>query len=48
MSALLELLRGSSAFYGGNAAFIEDLYERFLDDPCNCTKKPPTRYHMGR
>ncbi len=35
MSALLDLLRGSSAFYGGNAAFIEDMYERFLDDPSN-------------
>ncbi|TVQ87987.1 MAG: 2-oxoglutarate dehydrogenase E1 component [Chromatiaceae bacterium] len=33
MSALLELFRGSSAFYGGNAAFIEDLYERYLKDP---------------
>ncbi|MCF7989022.1 MAG: 2-oxoglutarate dehydrogenase E1 component [Thiohalocapsa sp.] len=33
MSALLELFRASSAFYGGNAAFIEDLYERYLKDP---------------
>jgi 2-oxoglutarate dehydrogenase E1 component len=33
MSALLELFRSSSAFYGGNAAFIEDLYERYLKDP---------------
>jgi 2-oxoglutarate dehydrogenase E1 component len=33
MSALLELFRTSSAFYGGNAAFIEDLYERYLNDP---------------
>jgi len=33
MSALLELFRGSSAYYGGNAAFIEDLYERYLKDP---------------
>ncbi len=33
MSALLELFRNSSAYYGGNAAFIEDLYERFLKDP---------------
>ncbi|MEN8174915.1 MAG: 2-oxoglutarate dehydrogenase E1 component [Pseudomonadota bacterium] len=33
MSALLELLRRTSAFSGGNAAFIEGLYEDFLQDP---------------
>ncbi len=33
MSALLQLFRSSSAFYGGNAAFIEDLYEHYLKDP---------------
>ena len=33
MSALLELFRSSTALYGGNAAFIEDLYERYLKDP---------------
>ncbi|HBG95867.1 MAG TPA: hypothetical protein DDY14_11250, partial [Chromatiaceae bacterium] len=33
MSALLQLFRSSSAFYGGNAAFIEDLYEQYLNDP---------------
>jgi 2-oxoglutarate dehydrogenase E1 component len=33
MSALLQLFRSSSAFYGGNAAFIEDLYEQYLKDP---------------
>jgi len=33
MSALLQLFRTSSAFYGGNAAFIEDIYERYLQDP---------------
>ncbi|MCP4992957.1 MAG: 2-oxoglutarate dehydrogenase E1 component [Gammaproteobacteria bacterium] len=33
MSALLDLLRKTSAFSGGNAPFIEDLYERFLEDP---------------
>ncbi|TVO75265.1 2-oxoglutarate dehydrogenase E1 component [Sedimenticola selenatireducens] len=33
MSALLELLRTTSALSGGNAAFIEDLYERYLQDP---------------
>ncbi len=35
MSALLELFKSSSAFFGGNAAFIEDLYERFLLDPAS-------------
>jgi 2-oxoglutarate dehydrogenase E1 component len=33
MSAILELFRSSGALYGGNAAFIEDLYERYLHDP---------------
>ncbi len=33
MSAILELFRESGALYGGNAAFIEDLYERYLSDP---------------
>jgi len=33
MSAILELFRSSGALYGGNAAFIEDLYERWLSDP---------------
>ncbi len=33
MSAILELLRQTSALSGGNAAFIEDLYERYLQDP---------------
>jgi 2-oxoglutarate dehydrogenase E1 component len=33
MSAILELFRSSGALYGGNAAFIEDLYERYLKDP---------------
>ncbi len=33
MSALLELFKASSALFGGNAAFIEDLYERYLHDP---------------
>ncbi len=32
MSALLELFRSSSALFGGNAAFIEDLYESYLQD----------------
>lgn len=33
MSTILDLFRGSGALYGGNAAFIEDLYERYLIDP---------------
>jgi 2-oxoglutarate dehydrogenase E1 component len=33
MSALIEMFRASTALYGGNAAFIEDLYERYLQDP---------------
>jgi 2-oxoglutarate dehydrogenase E1 component len=33
MSALLELFRSSTALYGGNAPFVEDLYERYLKDP---------------
>ncbi|EIC20713.1 2-oxoglutarate dehydrogenase E1 component [Thiorhodovibrio frisius] len=35
MSALLELFHDSSAFNGGNAAFIEQLYERYLRDPAS-------------
>jgi 2-oxoglutarate dehydrogenase E1 component len=27
------MLQASSGLYGGNAAFVEDLYERFLQDP---------------
>ncbi len=33
MSAILESFRSSGALYGGNADFIEDLYERYLADP---------------
>ncbi len=33
MSALIEQFRASSALYGGNAAFVEDLYEQYLADP---------------
>jgi len=33
MSALIELFRASTALYSGNATFIEDLYERYLQDP---------------
>ncbi|WP_078120738.1 2-oxoglutarate dehydrogenase E1 component [Thiosocius teredinicola] len=33
MSEFLDRLRRSSAFYGANAPFIEDLFEAFLEDP---------------
>jgi 2-oxoglutarate dehydrogenase E1 component len=33
MSNLLKLFRESSAFYGSNAVFIEDLYEKYLENP---------------
>ena len=33
MSEFLDRLRQSSAYYGANAPFIEDLFEAYLDDP---------------
>ncbi len=33
MTELLKLFQESSALYGSNASFIENLYERFLEDP---------------
>jgi len=33
MGKLLKLFQESSALYGSNAVFIEDLYERFLENP---------------
>ncbi len=33
MSAFLDLLRATSALSGGNAAFIEGIYESYLQDP---------------
>ena len=33
MSTLIEQFRQSSPLFGGNAAFIEELYENFLSDP---------------
>ena len=33
MTELLEHFRESSALYGSNATFIEDLYERFMENP---------------
>lgn len=33
MSKLIKLFQDSSSLYGSNASFIENLYERFLEDP---------------
>ncbi|MEN8179039.1 MAG: 2-oxoglutarate dehydrogenase E1 component [Pseudomonadota bacterium] len=33
MSAQLDLLKSSSAFTGGNAAFLDALFEQYLEDP---------------
>jgi 2-oxoglutarate dehydrogenase E1 component len=33
MTTLIEQFRQSSPLFGGNAAFIEELYESFLSDP---------------
>ncbi len=33
MTELLKFFQDSSSLYGSNASFIENLYERFLDDP---------------
>ncbi|MDQ2695045.1 MAG: 2-oxoglutarate dehydrogenase E1 component, partial [Pseudomonadota bacterium] len=33
MSTPIEVFRENSPLYGGNAAFVEDLYESFLQDP---------------
>ena len=38
MSALLELLKSSSAFSGGNVSFLESLYEQYLVDPSTIPK----------
>ena len=35
MSEFLDRLRGTSAFYGANAPFIEDLFEAYLVDPAS-------------
>ncbi len=33
MSKLLKLFQDSSSFYGSNAHFVENLYDRYLEDP---------------
>ena len=35
MSEFLDRLRQSSAFFGSNAPFIEDLFESYLKDPAS-------------
>ena len=39
MSSLIDQFRHSSAYYGGNAAFIEALYESYLRDPNSVPKE---------
>ncbi len=48
MSAILELFRASGALYGGNAAFIEDLYERYLQDPESIDRAWRSRFDAMR
>lgn len=38
MSNLLKLFQESSALYGSNAVFIEDLYEQYLENPDSVSK----------
>ncbi|MFK5950206.1 MAG: 2-oxoglutarate dehydrogenase E1 component [Methylococcales bacterium] len=38
MSNLLKLFQESSALYGSNAVFIEDLYEQYLENPDSITQ----------
>jgi len=46
MSNLLDQLRASSAFNGGSAAFVEDLYERYLHDPNSVPEVWQTRFEQ--
>ena len=48
MSALIELFQSSTALYGGNAAFLEDLYERYLQDPESVALAWRTRFEAIR
>ena len=50
MNNLLKLFQDSSAFYGSNANFIEDLYEQYLEDPESVEeswKKKFSKLHNG-
>ncbi len=44
MSPLLQFFQDSSALYGNNAAYIEDLYEQFLDDPHSISESWRTKF----
>jgi 2-oxoglutarate dehydrogenase E1 component len=44
MSNLLKLFQESSALYGNNAVYIEDLYERYLDNPESVPKSWRDRF----
>ena len=46
MSDLLQKMRTSSAFYGGNAPFIEELYELFLKEPSSVPEDWRTRFEQ--
>ncbi|MDO9425098.1 MAG: 2-oxoglutarate dehydrogenase E1 component [Methylobacter sp.] len=50
MSKLLKLFQDSSSLYGSNADFVENLYERFLEDPDSVEpswQKEFTKIHRG-
>ncbi len=45
MSDLLKLFQESSAFYGSNAVFIEDLYEQYLENPDQVEESWRTKFN---
>ena len=45
MSTLIEQLRETSPLFGGNAPFIEDLYERYLQDPDSVPENWKAYFH---
>jgi 2-oxoglutarate dehydrogenase E1 component len=45
MSSLLQRFKQSSYLYGGNAPFIEQLYEAYLDDPESVSDKWKDYFH---
>lgn len=45
MSNLLELFRESSALYGNNAVYIEDLYEQYLENPDSVSESWRQRFN---
>lgn len=48
MSAIIDLFRASSPLYGGNAAFLEDLYEQYLHDPESVSAEWRQRFDTWR